>query len=168
VRRGRNKGPTPLFLRKERPGPPKREASAEMAAHVAEFLAAGNRIDECAPQPNLHFFKDYYPRFGIGRTSFVYFIQAGQTGPIKIGVAYDPVERLAELQVGNHEELRIVGLQLGTPSDEQLLHKEFASNHIRGEWFRLCDRLATYIKRATQHTTMQLRYGGFDEIELPK
>ena len=38
----------------------------------------------------------------------VYFIQAGENGPIKIGASAVPQIHLDRLQQGNHEELKIV------------------------------------------------------------
>lgn len=67
--------------------------------------------------------------------SYVYFIQQGQRGPIKIGFAANPVLRLGELQVSNPNDLRIVGVLPGQRSDERAYHKQFAHLRIRGEWF---------------------------------
>ena len=39
----------------------------------------------------------------------IYFIQAGD-GPIKIGRALQPLRRLGNLQVGNHEILRLLAV----------------------------------------------------------
>ncbi len=38
----------------------------------------------------------------------VYFIRAGDNGPVKIGTAEDVAGRLRELQCGNHEDLRLL------------------------------------------------------------
>lgn len=38
----------------------------------------------------------------------VYFIRAGDGGPVKIGLADDVPHRLRELQIGNHVELRLL------------------------------------------------------------
>jgi hypothetical protein len=67
---------------------------------------------------------------------FVYFIQAGHDGPIKIGFAVDPAERLAMLQTGNHVELFLAAAMPGGIDLEQELHARFAEGRIRGEWFR--------------------------------
>lgn len=53
----------------------------------------------------------------------IYFIQAGESGPIKIGVALDPCKRLAELQTGHYEGLRIIGLMDGERLDEKQNYK---------------------------------------------
>lgn len=70
----------------------------------------------------------------------IYLIQSGAAdGPVKIGFTLGPPEqRLALLQVGNPNELRLLGLIRGTVQNERELHKRFRNHHIRGEWFR-CD-----------------------------
>jgi hypothetical protein len=72
-------------------------------------------------------------------TGFIYFIQAGgRDGPIKIGRAKDPLARLADLQVANHERLRLLMTIADNGTLEITLHKRFNSLRIHGEWFR-CD-----------------------------
>lgn len=66
----------------------------------------------------------------------VYVIQH-ELGPVKIGIADDPEQRLGELQVGSPFELRL--RQTKTPRDaekvERYLHQRFKKYHMRGEWF---------------------------------
>lgn len=38
----------------------------------------------------------------------VYFVQAGEAGPVKIGWATDPRARIADLQTGHYEPLRLI------------------------------------------------------------
>jgi hypothetical protein len=64
----------------------------------------------------------------------VYFLQCG--GLIKIGFARDVAKRLAELQTGNPEPLKLVAVIPGClPSVERRYHREFATARRRGEWF---------------------------------
>lgn len=65
----------------------------------------------------------------------VYLIQAGETGPVKIGWAKRPEARLRELQTGNGERLRILRLFEGSRIDEARLHAAFAARRLYGEWF---------------------------------
>lgn len=77
----------------------------------------------------------------------VYFIQAGVSGPIKIGVAGNPMLRLAQLQTSSSEHLRLVATIPGTGAKgEKLLHRRFAAHHQRGEWYRPSVELLEYIK----------------------
>jgi len=64
----------------------------------------------------------------------VYFIQSVTTGYIKIGRTIGNKDRLKTLQIGNHDELRLLGTTL--QFSEHALHKAFAPLRIRGEWFR--------------------------------
>lgn len=76
---------------------------------------------------------------------FVYFIQAGEGGPIKIGVASKWETRFSKLRADNHEEVRLVGFLDGDKQIEAGLHDRFAPDHIRGEWFRPSPALLAYI-----------------------
>ncbi len=70
--------------------------------------------------------------------SYVYFIQQGEDGPIKIGKSHDPHERLAQLQTGSAYELRLLGFCVESPGrDESSFHEKFAEHHLRGEWFNM-------------------------------
>ena len=65
----------------------------------------------------------------------VYFIQQSDGGPIKIGTAKDPEQRLAALQTGNPQELRLLGSVLGSRAVELGLHELFRAYRLNGEWF---------------------------------
>lgn len=71
-------------------------------------------------------------------SSFVYFIQAGQRGPIKIGKANDVEKRLAALQVGNPVRLEIIGVIECERAHrkEAELHRKFSGSRLDGEWFQ--------------------------------
>jgi Meiotically up-regulated gene 113 len=68
-------------------------------------------------------------------TRFVYFIQAGDTGPVKIGLANEPETRTRTLQTGNHRELHLRHVIPGDEGIERQLHDRFREARIRGEWF---------------------------------
>jgi DNA-binding transcriptional regulator YdaS (Cro superfamily) len=65
----------------------------------------------------------------------VYIIRAGEAGPVKIGHAADPQQRLGDLQVAHWERLTIIRLFVGGMADERVLHVRFSAHVIRGEWF---------------------------------
>lgn len=54
--------------------------------------------------------------------SFVYLI-GEEAGPLKIGFAKDPIQRLRSMQTGNPRPLRLERVLLGDMSIERLLHK---------------------------------------------
>jgi Meiotically up-regulated gene 113 len=95
-------------------------------------------------------YRGYRRRQSAGHASvFLYFIQAGEIGPIKIGYSHDPATRLAELQIGNPEELRLLGafegpLQ-GIEAMEAGWHYVFWAARIRGEWFKPIPKLLAAI-----------------------
>lgn len=78
--------------------------------------------------------------------SWVYFIQAADSGPIKIGFTTgDPRSRMASLQTGNPHPLRLLVVVPGTPEDEGSLHERFAQSRMQGEWFAPSPILIAFI-----------------------
>lgn len=72
-----------------------------------------------------------------GRVSVVYFLRAGEAGPIKIGVSTTAgvQQRIATLQSGNPEPLRLLKMIPGDTKDEATLHRDLAEYRMSGEWF---------------------------------
>ncbi len=71
-----------------------------------------------------------------------YIVRAGDTDYVKIGRALNVEKRVMELQVGNHEELRIVRKLFG--DDEADFHAKFADRRVRGEWFLFHPDMLTF------------------------
>jgi hypothetical protein len=69
------------------------------------------------------------------RPSYVYFIQAQEGGPVKIGWTYNPVRRLKDLQSASPYKLVIRKLVPGTQRLEHYLHQRYESHRLEGEWF---------------------------------
>lgn len=68
--------------------------------------------------------------------SFVYFITSEPDEYVKIGWAlHGPHQRLAQLQTGCPDPLRLMAYVPATRQEERLLHQTFAELHHRGEWF---------------------------------
>lgn len=66
----------------------------------------------------------------------IYFAQAGDGGPIKIGFTGRPMaERAAQLKSSNHEPIKVLAVIEGSRSDEEVLHARFAAHRRTGEWF---------------------------------
>jgi hypothetical protein len=78
----------------------------------------------------------------------IYFVQAGNSGPIKIGkIRYmDMAHRLKSLQTGNHQKLHIRLLITDGSYKEVELHQKFARFHIRGEWFEASEDILEFIR----------------------
>jgi DNA-binding transcriptional regulator YdaS (Cro superfamily) len=66
----------------------------------------------------------------------VYFVQAGEAGPIKIGYAADVSRRLTKMQADCPIKLRIVStIPAGSRVTEKALHSSLSPHLIFGEWF---------------------------------
>lgn len=78
-------------------------------------------------------------------SEWVYFIQSGLDGPIKIGCARSVQARLKQLQIGNAEPLHLLAAIRGDAADERQLHQRFGAHWIRGEWFAPAEELAQFI-----------------------
>lgn len=65
----------------------------------------------------------------------IYFIRAGEDGPIKIGTAENVPDRMKELQCGNHLELTLLRTLDGGRPTEHALHRRYEHLRSRGEWF---------------------------------
>lgn len=76
---------------------------------------------------------------------YIYFIQVGDDGPIKIGCAKNPFERLSSLQCANHEVLSLRAIYQGYAFEEKQIHEEFAGARIRGEWFHPTAELLEHV-----------------------
>lgn len=83
--------------------------------------------------------------------SYVYFMRrADGVGPIKIGCSKVPIHRLEAHQHWSPEILEIVATVEGGFTDEQRLHRQFASYRLHGEWFEASRPvLATVAKAAS-------------------
>ena len=94
----------------------------------------------------------------------VYFIQAGEGGPIKIGRCTDIWQRLSELQVGSHDDLIVLGVMEGNADVEAGLHKRFFALRVRGEWFESHPDIRAFIAESTtlperRSSVIESRYG---------
>ena len=81
----------------------------------------------------------------------IYFIQMGDTGPIKIGQSVNPMLRIEQLQTANPETLRILWVYEGDQYTESQVHELFKGNRIRGEWFAPTDDLISFIESELQN-----------------
>lgn len=101
----------------------------------------------------------------------VYVIQA-ESGAVKIGIAANVNTRLRDLQVANHQELKVlyklkVANRQIAQALEALLHERYAKDAIRGEWFNVAvDRLIDDIRFAT--TFARIVHSSSEEIPEPR
>ena len=78
----------------------------------------------------------------------VYFIRAGEDGPVKIGTAENPRGRLHTLKNAHYEELRLIRVVEGDRHLEMRIHERFQHLRIRLEWFRYDPAMLTEDFRA--------------------
>ncbi|OFZ71392.1 MAG: hypothetical protein A3K03_04560 [Bdellovibrionales bacterium RIFOXYD1_FULL_44_7] len=88
---------------------------------------------------------------------FVYFLQQGKLGPIKIGFTDQSLyTRVRALQTANPEKLRLIGyITGGTEQDEYHLHEKFKTTRIHGEWFYPSAELLGFIKTVSHSHVAQ-------------
>lgn len=94
--------------------------------------------------------KPYAARPGWRALWWVYFVQVGDGGPIKIGITHDVAQRLAFLQTANPGDLRLLCSIRGGKEVERELHARFAAFRLRGEWFSPALELLQYVKTVTE------------------
>jgi hypothetical protein len=71
-----------------------------------------------------------YEKYG-----FVYFVRAGDNGPIKIGFSRNVNARIASLQTAHPERLKLLAVRRGHRDSERDFHARFAHLRLEGEWF---------------------------------
>jgi hypothetical protein len=78
-------------------------------------------------------------------TGYVYFIQHGVSGSIKIGFTRDVRSRTSTLQTAAPFGLKVLGQTPGTMTTEAKLHHEFRKDRLNGEWFHPSVALLAFI-----------------------
>ena len=95
------------------------------------------------------------------RPCWVYVLLRADTDEVKIGTTADVRARVKDLQTGSSAMLTILAVLRGGERREAEIHKQFASAHIRGEWFRATPELLAWaasqaeqnFKHTISHTT---------------
>ncbi len=77
----------------------------------------------------------------------IYFIQGARTRLIKIGRSVNVVPRMADLQSGSPDVLRLLWFYRACIDQEAALHAAFATARVHGEWFKPIKSLVAYIAR---------------------
>lgn len=76
---------------------------------------------------------------------WVYFVQEGTSGPIKIGATSNVIGRTRSLQLATWRTLNLLGACKGGRDLERALHARFRSHEIAGEWFHPVPDLLGYV-----------------------
>jgi len=74
-------------------------------------------------------------------TGYIYFIQQGGDGPVKIGFTKDVENRMKNLQTANPKPLDLLVFYPGNEEMEKELHYRFDSIRVFGEWFEPYEKL---------------------------
>ena len=77
---------------------------------------------------------------------FIYFMQIGENGPIKIGLTFKVQRRLAQAQTFNYQPITLLSSFPGSQTLETVLLKRFSRHRLRGEWFEFNDELFNLTK----------------------
>jgi hypothetical protein len=75
--------------------------------------------------------------------SYVYILYSA--GLLKIGTTIDPQARVEGLRSSSSSPVSLIWLTHGDATDERELHKRFARDRFKGEWFRPSDDLRAFI-----------------------
>lgn len=86
------------------------------------------------------------PNLKLTRMSTIYFVQAGDGGLIKIGIADNVVRRMTTIQSMCPQRLRLLATMPGSMQDEEALHNRFLQDRLHGEWFTPSPELMDFIK----------------------
>lgn len=74
-----------------------------------------------------------------------YFIGSSETDRVKIGYTGDIGRRLVDIQVGCPDVVSVLHTMPGSRGTEAMLHRKFAKQHYRGEWFTLSGEIERFI-----------------------
>lgn len=70
------------------------------------------------------------------KEGWIYFIQHGKNGDIKIGWTKDHFRRFKSLKTGCSKPLRLLGIVPGNKEIEKDFHNHFDHARMSGEWFK--------------------------------
>lgn len=89
--------------------------------------------------------RNVYPGTDLLDGHRVYFVEAGDSGKVKIGTSMHLRKRIHELQGGSHEPLRLLLSIEGGHSVESEVHKLYKAERVGREWFSKSGALAQFI-----------------------
>ena len=84
---------------------------------------------------------------GVKQQGFIYFLLSEKLDAVKIGFTRnnDMKVRLRDCQTWSPHEYDVLKVVEGTMLEERQLHRRFAKDKIRGEWFKYSEALKDYI-----------------------
>lgn len=125
----------------------KRSPGSNPGSGIHSLPAKGGLPDRVGLQADSNPFELWRKMFPPARIPVsVYAIQQGDDGPIKIGIASKPWERLATLQTASPYRLRGLAAWPGSAAEEAALHEVFAADRLEGEWFKPSPELIALVE----------------------
>lgn len=90
----------------------------------------------------------------------IYFIYDSTNNAVKIGKTSDDgvYTRLSMLQIGNPTELKLLGVMPGYTEEEEMLHEQFNTYRIRGEWFKYINEVKEFILSNVQEYNVLVKH----------
>lgn len=85
----------------------------------------------------------------------IYFVQAVDGGPIKIGMTRNMVKRIRSLNGASPSPLRVLGVIDGNQVQEKTLHVRFKADRIFNEWFKPSGALLALIEAEARPWTTE-------------
>jgi hypothetical protein len=79
----------------------------------------------------------------------IYLVQCGKFA--KIGKANNPIARWRSLQTGSPEKILLIGWIKASPRKEKELHRRFARQRTRGEWFHWGPEIEAFAETLTPY-----------------
>lgn len=80
------------------------------------------------------------------KTQYLYLMQSGINGPVKVGVANDVEARRRQLQTGNPFRVRVITVIPDAAQREFELHDLFGHFRLEGEWFEPIQEIFDWFK----------------------
>ena len=98
----------------------------------------------------------------------VYFATIREQNVVKIGCSFDPDTRLKELQVGCPFTVKIEATLPGHITEEQALHRRFADDRLRGEWFTITPMIEAIMAEAKKAEAARPKVPQIDPPGFPE
>jgi len=76
----------------------------------------------------------------------IYVVQLGHLPYVKVGYAFDPNKRVADLSVSSPLPVRLLATREGDRDDERRAHIRLRRWRLRGEWFGTCPPLVDHLR----------------------
>jgi hypothetical protein len=154
-----------LAPRKAKPNPLDRLFKHSDGPYVAHFVRGEWQVwwDGGVREPLLRFAADDEElavtamkwlacKWRVIATRKVYFIgtECRVGARVKIGIAYEPKQRLSNLRTANPDPLELLATMPGDKPEEARLHRKFSRSRVSGEWFTITPALKRTIENARE------------------